>query len=61
MKHFIVIYMKKGDRPLPGGLISRQWIEAKSHEDLYRTLCERLHVTQEEVNSQYEIVEIREM
>ena len=61
MKHFIVIYMKKGNRPSPDSVMSRQLIEAMSQEDIYGTLYERLHITEEEFNARYEIAEIREV
>ena len=61
MKHFMVIYRKKGNRPTSSTIISSQWIEAIAEEDVYDMMCERLHVSKDDFNSQYEIVEIKEM
>lgn len=56
MKHFIITYRRNDDHPTPSIVISRQWVEALSQEDVYGTLYMKLNVTKAEFKSNYEIV-----
>jgi hypothetical protein len=61
MKHFMVTYTKKDDPPAPSNIISSQWVEALSQEDVYGTLYMRLNVTKAEFKFNYAIVETVEI
>jgi hypothetical protein len=61
MMRYLITYKKKGERPLSEGKMSTQLIDAKSREEIFPKLYERLHVREEQFREKFDIVDILEV
>jgi hypothetical protein len=61
MMRYLIKYKKKGEHPLHDGKISAQLIDARSREEIFLKLYERLHVREEQFREKFDVIDILEI
>ena len=61
MTRFLITYKKKENQQAMAGAMSTQLIDAKSRQEIFVKLCERLHVKEEQFKERFDVVEILEV